>query len=555
MYAIGSVVAGDAVPWVGSGSRTTASATPGHFACVLDERKLVDMVDKVALPSPSVVVVGAGLGGVTMAVKLKKAGFHDFVVFEAEDGPGGVWQVNDYPGAEVDVHSAVYSLPYRDHIWSRTHARQPELLEYIDETLDLFDVRSHFRFGVRVREVRWDDDTHTYTVTTADGESLECHVVVSAVGMLSDPKDPPWPGTEEFEGRIFHTQRWPKDLDLSGKRVAVVGVGASAAQIVPSIAEDVKQLYVFQREPGWVLPKGGHDFDDLELQELRNPLKRRSRRLKLLLKNEWAYLHKPVYEVGSKRNLAGKELALRYLDSLFHDRPDLKAALTPNYPFSGKRRILSDDFLPTFKRENVELVPHEVSSLTSTGIVDATGTEREVDVVVAAIGYKASSYLSSLRVFGPGGRSLHDVWRDGAFAFLGVAVPRFPNLYLLYGPNTNGAAPITWMHERQAAYVVSNLKRMQRAGVTSIDVRSSWTTLYNKWLQRRLSSTAWAQGNNYFKGPKGQIVTQWRDGLVVYSLLLKCLRRSASVKARKGEKSRPLRSVRPRTSLDRANHQ
>lgn len=482
-----------------------------------------------------VIVIGAGLGGVTMAVKLKKAGFHDFVVLEAENGPGGVWQVNDYPGAEVDVHSAVYSLPYRDHIWSRTHARQPELLAYIDETLDLFDVRRHFRFGVQVQEVRWDDDTHTHTVTTADGEHLRCDVVVSAVGMLSDPKDLPWPGADDFEGRIFHTQRWPKDLDLSGKRVAVVGVGASAAQIIPSIADDVKQLYVFQREPGWVLPKGGHDFDELQMKELRNPIKRRSRRLKMMLKNEWAYLRNPVYEVGSKRNLAGKEASLRYLDTLFHDRPDLREALTPNYPFSGKRRILSDEFLPTFKRENVELVPHEVASLTATGIVDTTGTEREVDVVVAAIGYKASSYLSSLRVIGRGGRSLADVWRDGAYALLGVAVPMFPNLYMLYGPNTNGAAPITWMHERQAAYVVGNLKRMQRTGTTAIEVRSSWTTIYNRWLQWRLRSTAWAQGNNYFKGPKGQIVTQWRDGLAIYSLMLKLFRRPASVTVRREE--------------------
>lgn len=534
MYAAAQPGFAESDAGTGSAAESRECRTRHRLASALDERKWVVMVGKVTLARPRVVVVGAGFGGVTMAVKLKKAGFHDFVVLEAEDGPGGVWQVNDYPGAEVDVHSAVYSLPYRDHIWSRTHARQPELLKYIDETLDLFDVRSHFRFGVRVREIRWDDARQMHTVTTADGERLEAHVVVSAVGMLSDPKDLPWPGAEDFEGRIFHTQRWPKDLDLSGKRVAVVGVGASAAQIIPSIAEEVKQLYVFQREPGWVLPKSGHDFDEKQLKDLQNPFKRRSRRLKMLVKNEWAYLRNPVYEVGSKRNLAGKDAALRYLDSLFHDRPDLIEALTPSYPFSGKRRILSDEFLPAFKRENVELVPHGVQSLTTTGIADATGTEREVDVVVAAIGYKASSYLSSLRVSGRGGRDLHEVWRDGAYAFLGVAVPAFPNLYMLYGPNTNGAAPITWMHERQASYVVQNLKRMQKSGVTSIEVKPSWTMRYNEWLQRRLSTTAWVQGNNYFKGPKGQIVTQWRDGLLIYSLMLKLFRRPASVEFRGG---------------------
>jgi cation diffusion facilitator CzcD-associated flavoprotein CzcO len=484
---------------------------------------------KASSPSPRVVVVGAGLGGVTMAVKLKKAGLENFVVLEAEEGAGGTWRVNDYPGAEVDVDSAIYSLPYRDHVFTRTHAKQPELLEYIEETLDIYHVRDHFRFGVRVEEIRWDDETCTYTVTTVDGERLECEVVVSAVGMLSDPKSPPWPGAETFQGRIFHTQKWPKDVDLSGKRVAVVGVGASAAQIVPTVADDVKQLYVFQREPGWVLPKNDRDFTEAELRELSNRVKRRWRKAKLMARNEWAYLYQPVYKVNTKRNLAGRDRALAYLDKVFADRPDLKAALTPQYPFSGKRRILTDVFYPALKRENVELVPHEVTAITPTGIVDTTGYEREVDVIVTAIGYKASDYLSSLRVYGRGGRDLHEKWRDGAFAFLGTAVPEFPNLYLLYGPNTNGAAPITYVHERQATYVVTNLKRMARTGAKSIEVKSSWTKQYNKVLQRRLSTTAWAQGNNYFKAPNGRIVTQWRDGLVVFSLLLKLLRRPASI--------------------------
>jgi cation diffusion facilitator CzcD-associated flavoprotein CzcO len=349
--------------------------------------------------------------------------------------------------------------------------------------------------------------------------------VVSAVGMLSDPKSPPWPGAETFRGRLFHTQKWPQDVDLSGKRVAVVGVGASAAQIIPTIADEVKQLYVFQREPGWVLPKNDRDFSEAELRELSNPFKRRWRKLK----NEWAYLYQPVYKVNTQRNLAGRDRALAYLDTVFADRPDLKAALTPQYPFSGKRRILTDVFYPALKRENVELVPHEVTAITPTGIVDDTGYEREVDVIVTAIGYKASDYLSSLQVFGRGGRDLHEKWRDGAFAFLGTAVPEFPNLYLLYGPNTNGAAPITYVHERQATYVVTNLKRMRRTGAKSVEVKSSWTEMYNRVLQRRLASTAWAQGNNYFKAPNGRIVTQWRDGLVVFSLLLKLLRRPASI--------------------------
>jgi cation diffusion facilitator CzcD-associated flavoprotein CzcO len=366
-------------------------------------------------------------------------------------------------------------------------------------------------------------------VTTASGEQFQCNVVVSAVGLFSDPKDPSWPGLEKFGGRVFHTQQWPDDVNVTGKRVAVVGTGASAVQIVPTIAPDVKQLYVFQREPGWVLPKGDRDYTEQDYEALNSRRAREWRRLKMMAKNEIAYLYRPVYILGSERNEKAKALALQYLETTFADRPDLKEALTPKYAFSGKRRILTDAYFPALKRENVELVPHSVSELTETGIVDSEGVEREVDIVVAAIGFKASSYLSSLRVYGAGGRDLHEEWRDGAYALLGTAVPNFPNFYMLYGPNSNGAAPITWLQMQQAAYVVANLKRMRKGGVTSIDVKQSWTTVYNKWLQRRLSKTAWVHGNNYFKAPNGKIVTQWRDGLVVYSLLLKLLRRPASI--------------------------
>jgi cation diffusion facilitator CzcD-associated flavoprotein CzcO len=485
------------------------------------------MVSKTST-SPRVIVIGAGFGGITMAVKLKKAGFDNFTVLEAGGGPGGAWWHNHYPGAETDVNGIIYSLPYRDHVWTRTHAKQPELAQYIDETLDMFHVRDRFRFNEKVQEVRWDDATRTHTVTTASGEKLECDVVVSAVGLFSDPKEPSWPGVEKFTGRVFHTQMWPDDVDLTGKRVAVVGTGASSVQVIPTIAPDVKQLYVFQREPGWVLPKGDRDYTEEDLKALGTPLKRKWNRLKVMAKNEVAYLWKPVYLVGSEKNEKYKALALDYLEKTFADRPDLKEALTPHYAFSGKRRILTDSYFPALKRENVELVPHSVSALTETGIVDSEGVEREVDIVVAAIGFKASTYLSSLQVYGRNGRDLQEEWRDGAYALLGTAVPNFPNFYMLYGPNTNGAAPITWLQMQQAAYVVANLKRMKNKGVTEIDVKKSWTSVYNKVLQRRLAKTAWAQGNNYFRGPKGQVVTQWRDGLVVYSLLLKILRRPAS---------------------------
>jgi cation diffusion facilitator CzcD-associated flavoprotein CzcO len=251
--------------------------------------------------------------------------------------------------------------------------------------------------------------------------------------------------------------------------------------------------------------------------------------MKMLAQSEWAHTWQPQYVAGSKHNKKGEANALSFIARIFADRPDLRSAVTPQYPFSGKRRVLSDDFYPTLLRDNVELVPHAVKRLTASGIVDATDCEREVDVIVAATGFKASTFLSSLEVTGRGARRLDDLWRDGAYAYLGIAVPDFPNFYMMYGPNTNGGAPITMMHDQQAAYIIGNLRWMMRKGVTAIDVKPSFLSWYQTWIQSRMKGTAWLEANNYFKGPQGQIVTQWRDGLLLYAVLTRVLRRLGSV--------------------------
>lgn len=477
-------------------------------------------------------MIGGGFGGIIMAYELTKAGFDNFVVYEALPGPGGTWWANDYPGAEVDVHSSIYSLPFKSQNWSRTHARQPELHAYIEEALDEFDLRKHFRFETPVAEVRWDESTSTYALTTSAGETSTYHAVVSAVGLLSDPKEVTWDGVDEFSGHIFHSARWDKSVDLAGKTVAVVGVGSTAVQIVPAIAPEAGRVLVYQREPGWILPKGDRDFDEAEIKKFATPIRRRIRRWQHFAKSEWAHTYQPPYRLGSKRSQRGEATALAYIDNVFRGRPDLQKAVTPTYPFSAKRRVLTSDFFPALLRPNVELVPHSVERLTSNGIIDATGTERKADVIVAAIGFKASTFLSTLRVVGRDGLDIHEVWKDGAYAFLGVTLPRFPNFYMMYGPNTNGGAPITYMHQQQAGYVIRNLKAMARSGITQIDVKPSYTERYNRWLQTRMRGTAWLQGNNYFKGPRGQIVTQWADGVILYGLLIRLLRRAASVRRR-----------------------
>ncbi|MCU1513873.1 MAG: Alpha/beta hydrolase protein [Microbacteriaceae bacterium] len=467
-----------------------------------------------------------------MGVKLTKAGIADFTIFEAHGGPGGTWWANDYPGAEVDVDSSIYSFSFNSHNWSRTHAGQAELLEYIKQTVDDFDLAPHFRYNTRISDVIWDDAAQLYTITTQSGEAQEFEIVVSAVGMLSDPKHPAWAGLEEFAGERFHTSQWRHDLDLAGKRVAIVGVGSTSVQIIPKIAPMVEQLYVVQREPGWVLPKHARDLTAEERLVFDSPIRRAWRRLKVMSRSEWQHTWQPIYVVGNARSERARSASLAFIDRVFADRPDLKAAVTPTYTFSAKRRVAADDYYPTLLRDNVELVTARVARVTPAGIVTDDGREVPIDVLITATGFKASQYLSSLNVIGRDGAVLAETWKLGAAAFLGISVPKFPNLFIMYGPNTNGGGPITSMLELQSAYIVAEIRRMMRRSYTSLEVKPEVNARYQRWIQGRMTGTAWLEGKNYFTGPQGQVVTQWRDGAVLYSFMLRTRRRTASIARR-----------------------
>lgn len=465
---------------------------------------------------PRIAIIGGGFGGIAMGVYLLKSGFRNFTIFEKDAGPGGTWWANDYPGAEVDLHSAIYSFSFASRNFTRTHAGQAELLNYIKDVVRDFGLTPHFRYNTRVTDVEWDDVAHHYSVKTADGEQTEFPVVISAVGMLSDPKHPDWPGLDDYRGVLFHTAEWDHSVDLSGKRVAVVGVGSTATQVVPAIADKVERLYVIQREPGWVLPKNARDFTDKELRRYENPLMRRIRRYLTYGQSEMGFIMNPVFVADSKGNRKARKIALDYIDQVFAGRPDLKEAVTPRYTFSAKRRVVSDDYYPALLKDNVAMVTGGVAGFTPTGLVTGTGRHVDVDVIIAATGFKATQYLSTLNVTGRGGRTLREEWQDGPYAYLGIMVPRFPNLFIMYGPNTNGAGPITGMLERQARFICAQLRRLVSSGHTAVEVKEDVTRKYNHWLQGRLAETAWKDGNNYFKTADGKIVTQWRDGMLRY---------------------------------------
>lgn len=495
---------------------------------------------------PRVAIIGFGMGGIALAVYLTRAGLLNYTVFEAEDGPGGTWYVNSYPGCAVDIESIGYSFSFARHNWRRTHAGQEELLEYLQTIVREFDLDRRVRYGTTVTEVRWNDATCTYALRTDDGTEHTFDVVVSAVGFLSAPSFPDWKGLPEFQGKVLHTARWDHSYPFNDKTVAVVGVGSTATQVIPVMAGLARKVYVYQREPGWVLPKNDRDYTPEELARHSRRLDYWWRRFKF-----FAYflklntINKP-HHPGGRAARRAEEVSLRLIRDTFADRPDLAEAVTPTYVFSGKRRVVSDDYYPALLRPNVELVPRAVERVTPTGIVDVDGVERQADVIVAATGFKAAQYLSRLRVYGSDGRDLHEVWRDGAFALLGLCVPGFPNFYMSYGPGTNGGAPITLNAELQAKYIVKNIKRMIRYDIAALDVGPGFVTRYNKWLDRRNARTAWAFANNYMKGPSGRVVTQWPESSVQLGILMTLLRLpSARVIRRRQAETGSERAARP----------
>jgi len=474
--------------------------------------------------TPKVVVVGAGFGGIATGVKMKRAGIHTFTIYESSLGIGGTWWDNTYPGAEVDVGSHLYCFSFKPHDWTRTHARQPELQKYLEETVDEFGLRPHLNLGVTVESAMWDDDRHVWTVRLDDGTVSECHVLISGVGFLNVPRYPSWPGIDNFEGAKFHTARWEHEHDLTGKVVAVVGTGSSATQVVPAIQPIVEQLYVFQREPGWVMPKGERDLTGEERVTLAKPWRHAWERWRLKYLLEKTLWRGNLYRPGTKVNDDRQQFCLSYINRQFADRPDLRAAVTPAYPYPGKRPVFASTFYPALKKPNVELVPRAVASVTRTGIVDTEGEERAVDVIVMATGFWPANYLARLRVVGRGGQTLQEHWADEPRAYLGITVPGFPNFFMLYGPGTNGGE-IVIMLESQAEYAVRAIKRMVRERVTAVEVKPRFEARWYRWLQRRMEGTSWLMSNNYFKSPTGKIVTQWPSTNLHYRVLTKVLGR------------------------------
>lgn len=454
-------------------------------------------------------IIGAGLGGVGAAVHMIKRGQTDVEIFEKSEKPGGVWWDNQYPGCGVDIHSHAYSYSFMKYDWKRTHATQPELQQYVEDVIDAYDLRSRIHLKTVVKSVTWDDAEDLYRMEFEDGSIREFEVVVSAVGFLINPKYPTWPGMDAFKGEMFHTSRWRKDIDFKGKRVAVVGTGSTAAQVVPGIADDVGDLKVFQREPGFVAPKNAREYSAFE-RFMYNyvPGALRYNRTRVFTR---ATVRNRGFDVTSKRQQMNRDICLNHINSSVDD-PETRAQLTPDYPWGCKRQVESSDFYPTFNKPHVHLVPRAVTKLTETGIVDAKGEEHEVDIIILATGFETTKYLSSIEVYGENGRHLADVWKDRPAAFVGVTVPHFPNFFVLYGPNTHGGYSVIAQLECAARVAARAVRKMKRKGWSRIDTPQRALDDYITWLDKVFESAGSAMVadcNNYYRNEAGQNVTNW----------------------------------------------
>lgn len=473
----------------------------------------------------SVCIIGAGPGGIAAAIMLQRKGVRNFTIFEKASGPGGTWYHNRYPGAACDVQSRLYSYSFKPKFdWSRVNAEQPEILRYLEDTVTEYGLNSRCRFDTGVACLRWLDDRQVWEVTTESGGTHTFNVVISCVGLLNDPNLPSLPGMNAFRGKTMHTARW-REASLADKKVAVIGTGSSSAQIVKSIAPLAGHLTVYQREPGWVIPNDDRSISPAEMADLRaRPWRTRLQRWKLFWQRELAA---SVVSPGSKVHQARTATCLEWLETCVRD-DKIRAALTPDYPFNCKRPVRDPDYLKTYNRDNVDLVNQAVVGFSPTGVIAADGVERDADIVVLATGFKASDFLSTLKVYGRGGIDLHEHWKEtgGPEAFLGMTAHSFPNLFMFYGPNSNSSTgSIIFVLECQARYAASAIRKMVRRKWASIEVKPWAQRTFNKWLQRKASRTTWTGGcRNYYSAPSGKIVTNWPFSLVIYWLLLGMLR-------------------------------
>ncbi len=467
-----------------------------------------------------IVIIGTGFSGIALAYYLKKAGIHDFIMLEKAAEVGGTWRENTYPGAECDVPSALYSFSFEHNAeWQYKWAEQHQIFDYLRHVAQKEGLYPHIRFSQEAAAAAWDETGQCWRVTTAQGEMLDCQFLVSAVGQLHHASMPAIPGADNFHGPQFHTAHWRHDVELAGKRIAVIGNAASALQLIPQLAKTANQVSVFQRSANWVLPKRDYPYGKWQ-QWLSDKLPWITKlyRFRLWLRNEtvmYGVMHGNPFSVWF-----AKRENRRYLNRTIAD-PTLRAALTPDYPMGAKRVLVSDNYYEALARPNVTLVTDAVTGLTENGVRCADGREIPADVLVYGTGFRTNPFLAPMAIHGIGGVSLRDSWKHGAHAYLGITTHGFPNLFMMYGPNTHlGHNSIVIMSEAQARYIVQCIEGLAKRGALSLDVRRDVEQRYNDVLQERLKAMVWNTVEASWYKDGSRITNNWPG--TTYEYLRRC---------------------------------
>jgi len=456
---------------------------------------------------PAVAIVGGGFGGIGAAVMLAREGYEDVTVFERGDRIGGVWHFNTYPGLACDVPSHLYEFSFAPNPhWSRRYAPGPEIQAYMEEVARRHGVLERVRLGTEVKRATFDHESSSWTLDTSAG-THRADVVIAACGQLSVPSIPAIPGLDEFAGPAFHTARWRHDVELEGKRVAVVGTGCSSIQAVPAIQPQVAGLDVYQRSPGWTLPKMDYAYGP-RAQRLfgRVPaLQRLDRAL------TFAFMELATGAITHQRWLAPpfRALARRQLKQI--DDPELRAKVTPRDEIGCKRMMLTDDWYAALTQPNVELITDRIAQIAPDGVRTADGTERPADVLIFGTGFESHAFVAPMEVVGRDRRTLEQAWSGVPKAYLGITVPGFPNLFLLYGPNTNGGAgSVIYTIECAMGHVSAAIRGLERARARTIEVLPAAAADFDRELRQALAGTVWHTGcTSWYVDEHGNNPNQW----------------------------------------------
>ena len=456
-----------------------------------------------------VAIVGAGPGGIGAGIRLRQAGVTDFVILERAAAVGGTWRDNTYPGCACDVPSHLYSFSFAPNPdWSHSFSRQPEIWRYLEDVTDRHGLRGHLAFGTEMIRADWDADSARWRLRTSRGD-LTAGVLVCAAGPLSEPSLPDIPGLADFAGPVFHSARWNHGYDLEGKRVAVVGTGASAIQIVPRIQPEVKRLVLFQRTPAWIVPRRDRRITGFEKRLYRQvPAAQRLARLGIYLSREslvGGFTRRPAILKGAQR------LALRHLAKSIPD-PELRARLTPDYVMGCKRILISSNFYPALRRPNVQVVASGLAKVDGNTLTAKDGTSCEVDAIILATGFHAVDAPIAGRLFGAGGASLAQAWNGDMRALRGTTIAGFPNMCMVIGPNTGlGHNSMIYMIESQLNYIVDYLATLDSSGAAALDTRPGAQQAWCDDVERRMTSTVWTTGGcvSWYLNAAGRNPTLW----------------------------------------------